>query len=174
MMALNLWSRGAASQELFEIWREVTDYRVRLKEAGDGLRIMLFLDLLFLIGYGGAIGLSAAAHAGRNPVMAWVAGLGIALVVWLDIAENLVMLLSLELAEAGEALAPGRIAWQVGLSGAKWFSAAIAVVALTLLLPRDTGLERLLVWSARVLMPLGAGLFVTDAFGLREIGNLWP
>lgn len=172
MMGLGFVLGSGVSQELYETWRDPAGYAADLRENAGGVRAVLFLDLLFMLGYGGAIALTAAAHAGRNPVMAWAAGLGIAAVVGLDIAENLVMQLSLDLVEAGEALSPGRVAWQAGLSGTKWFTAALAVVALTLILPRETVLERVLIWSARVLMPLGAGLFVTDALGLRAFGGL--
>jgi len=55
-----------------------------------------------------------------------------------DLAENLTMLGSLDLAQSGIDLDPARITWQVGISGFKWFTAAFVLVALSLILPRDT------------------------------------
>ena len=50
--------------------------------------------------------------------------------------------------------------------------AALTVASLSFVLPRGTVLELVLVWSARIALPLGAALFVTDAFGAREVGGL--
>jgi len=102
----------------------------------------------------------------------WVAGLGVAALVMLDIGENLTMIISLDMLNAGDQISPARIGWQAGISGAKWLVAALSVVALTFTLPQNTWLERLLVWAARILLPLGTGLFVTGAFEERMLGGL--
>jgi len=75
----------------------------------------------------------------------WVAGLGVAALVMLDIGENLTMIISLDMLNAGDQISPARIGWQAGISGAKWLVAALSVVALTFTLPQNTWLERL--WS---------------------------
>ena len=164
---------GAASQEPFEIFRPAAAYQSGLLEAGGNLRIMMALDLFFMIGYSISIGLTAVLFSRRLPLMAWAAGIGILLVLMADLAENLTMLGSLDLAQAGVDLDPGRIAWQVGISGFKWFTAALVLVALSLILPRDTWLESALVWLARITMPIGAALFVTGGLDQRLLGGLF-
>lgn len=172
MIALGVLSGGAGAQELYETYQRPAVYAAFIGDAGPVLRLVLFFDFLFMIGYGGGIGLTAAVHAARAPVMAWVAGIGIAVVVALDLAENLMMLVSIDLVRSGEMLSAARIAWQAGLSGAKWVLAAMSVVALTVVLPRDTFWEKLLVWLAPVVVPVGVGLFVTGAFNQRGLGTV--
>lgn len=170
--AIGIATGGAASQEPLEFFRPSAEYQAALQSAGDGLRIMLAVDLFFMIGYGAAISLTAALFFRVAPVMAWSAGIGILAVLAADLAENLTMLLSLDQIEAGGVLEPARIAWQAGISGLKWFLAAITLVALSLILPRETLLETTLVWLARITMPVGAALFVTGAFDQRLLGGM--
>ncbi|MCP5038863.1 MAG: hypothetical protein GY945_14825 [Rhodobacteraceae bacterium] len=163
---------GSGSQEVFEVFADPSSYSENLAQADGPLRLILLLDVFFMIGYGGALTMTAYANAPRNRVMAWVAGLGVAALVALDIGENLTMVISLDMLAAELELSPARIGWQVGISGAKWLVAALSVVALTFTLPQDTSVERLLVWAARILLPLGAGLFVTGAFEARMLGGM--
>lgn len=172
MMALALATGGAGAQEPHEVFAAPAAYTQALLDCANNLRIVLFLDVLFMIGYGGALAMTARAFAANNPVMAWVAGLGAAGLIALDIREDVFMVISLDMAEAGVALEPARIAAQAGISGVKWLIAALSVVALSFVLPQETGLERVLVWSARLALPVGAGLFVTGAFDARVVGGV--
>ncbi len=173
MQMLVVASGGTAAQEINEVFAPAATYGENLAAGGNLLRSVLLLDLFFMIGYGGALGMTAYANAGRNLVLAWVAGIGIALLVLLDVGENTIMVISLDMLAAGGEVSPARIGWQAGISSAKWLMAALSVVALTFTLPQNTGLERLLVWAARVLLPLGVGLFTTGAFDMREVGGLF-
>ncbi|HHL21944.1 MAG TPA: hypothetical protein ENJ52_10525 [Aliiroseovarius sp.] len=172
MQGFAIFSNGAGAQELHEFYAPPSAYTYSLTEAGGALRVVLLLDLFFMIGYGGALAMTAFANRGRNPVMAVAALVGIGGLVLLDLAENVTMVLSLDLAENGTVISAGRIIAQVEISSLKWLVAALAVVALTFTLPRDTMLEKLLIWAARVMLPLGTGLFVTGAFEARLLGAL--
>lgn len=172
MQTLAIITGGAASQEVHEVFSAPEIYAQNLINGGGNLRIMLFLDLFFIIGYGGALTLTAYANRAGHLMMGWVAGLGFGLVMVLDLGENLLMLQLLQLAEFGETPSLGQITWQLGISGAKWLWTSIAVVALTFTLPQNTGLERLLVWSARIALPVGTGLFVTGAVNMQLLGGL--
>lgn len=173
MQALTFATGGAASQEIHEVYAPLNAYSQNLGQAGAPLRIMLFLDVFFMIGYAGGLAMTVYANIVRNPLMGWIAGAGIAGLVLLDVSENLIMLHLLDLVQANVGLENAQIGWQVGISGAKWFDAGFAVVALTFVLPQNTALERLLVWSARIALPIGAGLFVTGAFEARLLGGLF-
>ncbi len=173
MQILVFITKGAASQEVFEVFSAPQTYTEALVNSGNSLRIMLFLDVFFMIGYGGGLSLTAYANAPRNPVFGWVTGIGIAGLLLLDLSENLIMLHALDLAQLGGTLDAAQIGWQVGISGAKWLIAALSVVALTFILPQNTLFERLLVWSARIALPIGTGLFVTGAFDARLLGGLF-
>lgn len=170
--AFGLPDGAAATQEGFELFADPADYTTRLVAAGGTLRTVLMLDLFFMIGYGAAIGLTVHAYANANRAMGWVAGLGIAAVVGLDLLENVIMLLSLDMAQSGAEIPAERIVSQVTVSSIKWFMAALSLVAFTFVLPSETLLEKFLIWSTRILMPLGTGLFVSGAFDARELGGL--
>ena len=72
------------------------------------------LDLFFMIGYSCSISRTAQLFSHRLPLMAWAAGIGILLVLMADLAENLTMLGSLDLAQSGIDLDPARITMPVG------------------------------------------------------------
>lgn len=173
MQTLVFVTGGAASQEAFEIFAAPEIYTKNLAISESSLRIMLFLDVFFMIGYGGGLSLTAYANAPRNPVLGWAAGIGVAGLLIFDLFENLIMLHALDLVQVGGALDAAKIGWQVGISGMKWLIAAFTVVALTFVLPQNTLFERLLVWSARIALPVGTGLFVTGAFDARLLGGVF-
>ena len=172
MQVIAIVNGGVGAQEPFEVYHPASVYAPELASAGASLRLMLALDLLFMIGYGSAIGLTAWLFSDRFKVMGWLAGIGILSVVMADLIENLHMLMSLELVVAGQDLTEGRIVFQAFVSGLKWFLAALTLVALSFILPRDTILEKTLIWLARITMPVGAALFVTGALDLRLAGGV--
>lgn len=171
MIAWTVATGGAGAQEPFELFFEPEAYGAGLAAAAPALRVTLALDLGFIIAYGLALGLAAWIHRGRAPFAAGVALGAVGLTVALDLAENLLLLVHLEQALLGLAISPAGIGAQVIVSGGKWFAAAIVLVALAEALPRARPAERLLVWLGRLGMPLGAGLMVTQAWGLGTFGG---
>jgi len=169
---MQLLAIGGGAQEPFEIYADPADYTARMRAVSDSLRIVLFADLFFIIGFGAAIGITAWAYADTNRAAAWVAGLGIFLVMGLDLSEDISLLISLDRVDAGGELSESRILTQVQISSAKWLVSAVVVVALTFTLPQDSWLERLVVWATRLFFPIGAGLFVTGAFDASALGGL--
>ncbi len=172
MLVLTIASGGQAGQEGFELFAEPGEYSDRMRDAGPMLRLVLLGDLFFIIGFGSAIGMTAWAYCDINRAAAWVAGLGILLVMGFDLVEDITLILSIDMVETGADLPAERILAQAQISAAKWLLSAVVVVTLTFVLPQQTLLERLLVWATRVLMPLGTGLFVTGAFDIRPLGAL--
>ena len=65
MLGHGLINGPAAGQEAYEAFLPVEEYRDRLAEAPGALRMTLFYDFLFMIGYGGGLVLSAWAHRAR-------------------------------------------------------------------------------------------------------------
>lgn len=171
MQIISISSGGHGAQEGFEIFSDSGDYSARMASNGPTLRIILLGDLFFMIGYGSAIGMTAYAHAKINPAAAWVAGLGILLVVGLDLLENTTMVLSVDLVDGGAQVTAERILAQAHISAVKWLTSAMVLVVFTFTLPSNTPLERLLIWSTRVLLPIGTGLFITGAFDARLLGG---
>lgn len=172
MQVVSISTGGQAAQEGFELFADPADYTARMVAAGNNLRLILLGDVFFMIGYGGAIGMTAYAYADRNPPAAWIAGLGILLVVGLDVLEDITLFLSLDMAQAGITISMERILAQANISAIKWLTSAMVLVVFTFTLPNETLLERLLIWSTRLLLPLGTGLFVTGAYDARLLGGL--
>jgi hypothetical protein len=169
---LALTANPPAGQEQFEVVGSAGDYAARLAAAGPGLRRVLFIDGLFPIVYTLAIGFTILAFADNCRPAAWVGGIGILAVMLLDGVENAVMVQSLDLIGAGGALTPERIGLQALVSAMKWQISAAALFATGFVLPSDTALEKLLVWGVRLGLPVAVPLFLTNAFGLREVGGL--
>ncbi|PHQ94709.1 MAG: hypothetical protein COB40_11705 [Marinosulfonomonas sp.] len=163
---------GGVSQEIFEIFADPADYSARMAAAGDSLRIILLLDMFFIIGFFTSIGMTALTHADINRAAAWIAGLGIILVAGLDLFENIHLFLSIDMVDAGQQVPAERILAQAQISAMKWLVAALVLVVFSFTLPSETALERFLIWSTRILMPLGTGLFVTGAFDARLLGGM--
>lgn len=171
LQVVSISAGGHAAQEGFEIFADPADYTARLLAGGDTLRIILLGDMFFMIGYGGAIGLTAYAYRARKLPAAWVAGLGILLVVGLDLIENVTMSLSIDMVRAGLEIPVERILAQANISAVKWLTSGMVLVVFTFTLPDETLLERLLIWSTRIFLPLGTGLFIIGAFDARLLGG---
>ncbi len=163
---------GGVSQEAFEIFADPADYNARMSVAGDSLRIILLLDLFFIIGFFTSIGMTALTHSHINRIAAWVSGLGIIVVAGLDLFENTQLFLSIDLLDGGQQISVERILAQAQISAIKWLVSALVLVVFSFTLPSETVLERFLIWSTRILMPLGTGLFVTGAFDARLLGGM--
>lgn len=161
---------GLASQERFEYFQDAALYTANLREAAERLRQALFVDNLFILAYIAALSFTALGFSDNNPPAALFAGLGVAVVASLDIWENVVLSGSIDLAANGLSVAADRIGLQAAVSAAKWHAAAISSIALTFVLPQERILEILLVWAARLAIPVATALFVTDAWGLRAAG----
>lgn len=157
-----------AGQEIFETIRNPAAYGSELAAADQGLRAILFIDTLFIPAYVTAIGFAMTAFASSCRPAAWIAGIGILAVALLDVVENTIMVQSLDLALLGILPDEGRITWQAFASALKWQVAALSLFAAGFVLPRDSSLEKLLVWGVRIGLPLSVPLFVMDAFGMRE------
>ncbi len=163
---------GGVSQEVFELFADPADYSTRMSLAGDSLRVILMLDLFFIIGFSTSIGMTALTHADINRAAAWIAGLGIILVAGLDLLENIHLFLSIDMVDGGQQIPAERILAQAQISAMKWMVAAFVLVVFSFTLPSETALEQFLIWSTRILMPLGTGLFVTGAFDARLLGGM--
>ena len=172
MLAVSLAFDPIPSQERFEVYSDPAGYAEALKAMGAGLRAILFIDTLFLLSYTVAIGFVALVFVDNARPAAWVAGIGIILVMALDMFENATMVQSLEIAMLTDAIEPGRIALLTTISAMKWQLAAATLLAMSFVLPRESTVEKLLVWGTRIGLPVAAPLFVYNAFGLREIGGL--
>lgn len=170
--ALALLHDPMAGQEQFETVAQPAEYAARMVAAADGLRQVLFVDALFMIAYTVAVGFAVLAFAGNNRAAAWFGGIGIVLVLGLDILENAVMTVSTDIVAAGGQLAMERIAGQATVSALKWQTAAAVLFAISFVLPSRSALEKLLVWGVRIGLPVAAPLFITGAFSLRGAGGL--
>ncbi len=161
-----------AGQEQFETIRDAAAYAGELAAAGPGLRRILFIDGLFMLAYTVAIGFTVMAFAPNNRPAAWLGGLGIVAVMLLDAYENATMAQSIDILQAGGTIGLDRIAYQAGISGMKWQSAAAALLAVSFVLPCETLVEKLLVWGVRVGLPVAVPIFIMGAFDARAFGGL--
>ena len=170
--ALALLHAPVAGQEQFETVAQPVEYAARMAAAADGLRQVLFVDALFMIAYTVAVGFAVLAFAGNNRAAAWVGGIGIVLVLGLDVLENAIMTVSTDIVTAGGQLTMERIASQATVSALKWQTAAAVLFAISFVLPSRSALEKLLVWGVRLGLPVAAPLFITGAFSMRSVGGL--
>ncbi|VAW19968.1 hypothetical protein MNBD_ALPHA11-40 [hydrothermal vent metagenome] len=160
------------SQEQFEIIYALESYTRNLGAAEPAIRLILFLDSIFILAYIGAISFAIIGFASRNLPVAWFAGLGILAVMGLDIWENILIVISLDLVKFGETVSAQTMAQQALISSFKWQISAITLFALSFLLPGKRLAEFLLVWGTRLGLAIAAPLFVFNPFELRPIGSL--
>lgn len=160
-----------AGQERFEIFSDAATYASGMLAAADRLRIVLYIDGLFMMSYTVAIGMAIMAFAQNNRAAALLSGVGIVAVFLLDAFENATMAQSLDLVAAGAALDQGRIGFQAMVSAMKWQTASLILFSTSFVLPYETLVEKLLVWGARIGLPLAVPLFVSDTFGLRTVAG---
>jgi hypothetical protein len=172
IVAVALTASPQAGQEQFEVVWDAAGYSQRLAAVAGGLRIVLFLDGLFLLAYATAIGFAVLAFAHNNRAAAWFGGLGILAVMLLDAFENATMGQSADLIASGGSLTAERIAHQAAISAMKWQTTAAALLATSFVLPRDTLLEKTLVWGVRLGLPVAVPMFLYSPLGLRELGGL--
>ena len=172
MLVTTLLSGVAVGQELFETIFAVDDYTAALLTAEAPLRVILFIDGLFMLAYTVAIGAAMLGFRQRNPAAALAGGLGIIAVMLLDALENATMAQSLDLIAAGGTLTLERIAFQASVSAMKWQAAAATLVAASFVFPTETTLEKALVWAARLGLPVAVPIFVMNPLGVREAGAL--
>lgn len=165
--AVIIFSSGAGAQDPLETFSHPTQFRSLLEAADPALRYALFLDGLFAISYAGATCFAAIGFRDHCLPAAWASGLCILATMVLDIAENLLLLGSLDLAGAGLEIDGERIALHVFISGMKLHVAAVSLVAFSFVLPKRGIVTFLMRWGSRTIMPLAAILFVTGAFGMR-------
>ncbi|MCF6303521.1 MAG: hypothetical protein L3J13_10070 [Devosiaceae bacterium] len=160
------------SQEQFEIIYALESYTRNLAAAEPTIRLILFLDSIFILAYVGAISFAAIGFANRNKPVAWFCGLGILAVMGLDSWENILIVSSLDLVKAGEVINAQIMAQQMLISSFKWQFSAVTLFALSFLLPGKRLAEFLLVWGTRVGLAIAAPLFVFNPFELRPVGSL--
>ncbi|MCB1517745.1 MAG: hypothetical protein KDJ19_09050 [Hyphomicrobiaceae bacterium] len=160
-----------AGQEGFEVFADTATYVANMAAAGDRLRIVLYIDGLFMMSYTVAIGAALLAFAQNNRAAAILSGIGIVAVFLLDAFENAVMAQSINMVAAGDALEQSRIGFQAMVSAMKWQTASLILFSTSFVLPSKTFVEKLLVWGARLGLPLSVPLFVSNAFGLRTFAG---
>ena len=168
--AVTVLSGGRAAQEHFEVFADPAQYAAALTEAGRHLRLALAIDDVFILAYVGALSFAALGFRAENPAAALAAGLGAFALGGLDFWENMIMGTSLDMAMAGFAIEPARIASQAAISAAKWNAAAATLVALSFTIPQERFFETVLVWATRLVFPAATALFVTGALDLRQAG----
>jgi hypothetical protein len=159
-----------AGQELFETIIDPGEYSKSMANAAPALRIVLYLDALFILCFVCAIGFAVLGFAKRNPPIAWFSGITIIIVMLLDYWENFILGQSMDLLALGNAISLERILYQASVSSAKWQLAAVTLVAISFLLPNDNLLEKLLVWGTRLGLAIGVPVFILNVFELRETG----
>lgn len=170
--ALIFASSGTAAQDPLETFSDAVTFSAYLQAADPALRTALFLDGLFALAYAGAVAFAVIGFHDRCPSAAWASGLGILITMVLDVSENLLMMGSLGLVNAGQEITTERITLHVFVSGLKLHLAAFSLIAFTFMLPERGLVTWLMRWGGRTLMPIAAVLFVTDAFGLSENASL--
>ena len=159
-----------AGQELFETIIDPGEYSRSMTNAAPALRIVLYLDALFILCFFCSIGFAVLGFAERNPPVAWFSGIAITFVMLLDYWENFILGQSMDLLALGHAISLERILYQASISSAKWQLAAVTLVALSFLLPNDNLLEKLLIWGTRLGLAIGVPIFILDVLELRESG----
>ncbi len=162
---------GNGGQEQFEFLQSIETYTAALKSADYSLRIVLFLDTIFILCYASAIGCAIAACYDRNKPFAWASGLALLGVIILDNWENIVMIQSLDLVAQNQAIEFTQMVSQVTVSSAKWIAATVLLFCISFLLPDRTTIEKLLVWGTRVGLAIGVPLFIYNPIDLRVLGG---
>jgi hypothetical protein len=159
-----------ARQEDFEFLQNLAGYVEHLRDVSAPLRIVLFLDSIFLLCYTGAIGFVVVAFAENNRPVAMFAGLALTALMVLDIWENLIMVQSIDLVALAGNIDYDRLIYQTTISSIKWHAAAVTLFAVSFILPDETRVENLLVWGTRLGLAIGVPLFVFAPFQARTAG----
>ena len=173
LLAIGLISNLAeynASQELFETIISQTDYKNTITDAAPTLRVVLFLDSLFILLYTSAICFAALAFKPQNTPVAWFVIIGIIAVMLFDYWENFTMAQSIDLLQIDEEISIGRITHQAIISAFKWQLSAIVLFSVSFVLPCEYLIEKLLVWGTRMGLAIGSPLFIINPLNLRELG----
>ena len=124
-----------ATQEPFEHFMAPDAYAKSLLERASGLRVMIALDIAFLILYT-AFFTAFALHV--RGLFAWL-GLGaMVIVALLDIVEDHHIIAMLESAEHGILPTADAIAWQAAESATKFSTSFLSLVLFGLAIPRTT------------------------------------
>lgn len=171
-VVVNVASSGAGAQDPLETFSDPATFKAILESAEPALRTALFFDALYAIAYAAAVGFAAIGLRDHCPPAAWAGGLGMLAAMGLDVSENLLMLGSLGLIGAAQEITGERVAIHVFVSGMKLHVASAALVAFTFTLPEHGLATLLLRWGMRIIMPVSATLFVTNAFGASGHGSL--
>ncbi|HEY1556355.1 MAG TPA: hypothetical protein VGF94_16085 [Kofleriaceae bacterium] len=131
-----------ASQELHEHFAQPQAYAMALVERGGALRVMMGLDLAFIVLYTMFFAAEAAyLRERRQPaVLVWLGFAAIVATALLDFVEDHHILVLLDEAEAHVLPTIGAIAFQSVLSATKFSCSFIGFVAFGLAIPRDTKL----------------------------------
>jgi hypothetical protein len=133
-----------ASQEVHEHFHAPVDYAANLLAHPAGLRLMMGLDVAFLVLYTAFFAALAHYLEGRPFVrLALGAMVGVAI---LDIIEDHRILASLGMAEAGRPIDDSTIAWQQVISSTKFSLSYLSLVLFGLAIPRTTKLGLALSW----------------------------
>jgi|GEM_PF-6016671 len=157
-----------AGQELFETIIDPGEYSKSMRDATPSLRLVLYLDALFIICFTCAIGFAILGFAKRNLPIAWFCGIAIIIVMLLDYWENFILAQSMDLLVLGNSISLERMLYQASVSSAKWQLAAVTLAAISFLLPDDSFPEKLLVWGTRLGLAIGVPVFILNPFELRE------
>ena len=127
-----------ASQEVHEHYQAPATYAAHLLEHPGALRVMMGLDVAFLVLYTAFFAALAQVLAGR-PFVRLALGAMVATAV-LDIIEDHRILASLGMAEANRPIDDATIAWQQVISSTKFSLSYLSLVLFGLAIPRTTRL----------------------------------
>ena len=169
-VAVAMVSGKPARQEDFEFLQNLASYTKHLRDVAAPLRIVLFLDSLFLLCYTGAIGFAVLAFRENNRPVALFAGLALTALMVLDVWENIIMVQSIDLLALVGNIDLDQLLYQASVSSFKWHAAAVTLFAISFVLPDETPVEKLLVWGTRSGLAIGVPLFVFSPFEARTIG----
>jgi len=161
-----------SGQQQFEYIYDLQEYTEALAAADPNIRIVLFLDSLFILCYAAAITFAAIGFADRNLPVAWFCGLGIVAIGILDFWENTTMVHSMDMLANGIPITAERMLYQVQVSATKWQASAAVLFAISFLLPDARLVEKVLVWGTRVGLAVAVPLFVINSFDARGLGGL--
>lgn len=133
-----------ATQEAHEHYSSPAEYATRLVAQAGGLRVMMGLDVAFLVLYTAFFAVLAAYLRERGQATALALGALLATTV-LDIVEDTHILALLSQAEHGRTIDEGSILFQDALSATKFTCSYLAFFLFGLAIPRTTKLGWVLV-----------------------------
>ena len=137
-----------ASQEPHEHFNTPDAYAKLLLEQRSGLRVMMALDIAFLILY---TAFFAALARHLRGLFAWLGFGAMVLVALLDIVEDHHIIAMLESAEHGLVPSAGAIAWQAAESATKFSISFLSLVLFGLAIPRTSKLG----WALALFLTVG-------------------